>query len=148
MACLHSSYIIRKDVLVYIIPAGPTDEGVHIFRQPGINGDEAMAHGVGELDAVGVQGLAADEAARTAVEVVAGQGIAQVTAVNPDLMGPSRVQDDLEQAVVPTSCEAGEIGPGRLSVEADTAGNDAIGTSSDGGVYSCDPRWVSSLTDG
>lgn len=107
-----------------------------------------MAHGVGELDAVGVQGLAADEAARTAVEVVAGQGIAQVTAVNPDLMGPSRVQDDLKQAVVPTRCEAGEIGPGRLSVEADTAGDDAIGTSSDGGVYSCDPRWVSSLTDG
>ena len=148
MACLHSSYIIRKDVLVCIIPAGPLDEGVHIFRQPGINGDEAMAHGVGELEAVGVQGLAADEAARTAVEVVAGQGIAQVTAVDPDLMGPSRVQDDLEQAVVPTSCEAGEIGPGRLSVEADTAGDDAIGTSSDGGVYSCDPRWVSSLTDG
>lgn len=100
-----------------------------------------------ELETVGMQGLAADEVARTAVEVVAGQGIAQVTAVDPYLMGPARVQDDLEQAVVLAGCEAGEIGPGRLAVEADTAGDDAIGTSSDGGVYSCDPRRVSSLTD-
>lgn len=101
---------------MYIIPAGPLDEGVHIFRQPGINGDEAVRHGMNELDAVGVQGLAADEAARTAVEVVAGQGIAEVTAVDANLMGPSRVEDDLEQAVVRACSEAGEVGPGRLAI--------------------------------
>lgn len=52
---------------MYIIPAGLTDEGVHIFRQLGINGNEAMRHGVGKLQAVGVKRLALHEAARTAV---------------------------------------------------------------------------------
>lgn len=102
---------------------------------------------MGKLETVGVQGLAADEAARTAVEVITSQGVAQITAVDPYLMGTACVQDDLEQAVVVTGSEAGEIGPGWLAVEADTAGNDAIGTSSDRGVYSCDPRRVSSLAD-
>lgn len=55
---------------MYIIPAGLTDEVVHIFRQPGINGDEAMCHGVGKLQAVGVEGLALYEASAAAVEVV------------------------------------------------------------------------------
>ena len=44
--------------------------------------------------------------------------------------------------------KAGEIRMSRFAVFADAAGNDAVGTSSDGGVYSCDPRWVSSLTNG
>lgn len=63
-------------------------------------------------------------------------------------MSPTRMQDDLEQAVFVALGKAGEIGMSRLAVEPDTAGNDAVGTSSDGGVYSCDPRRVSSLTNG
>ena len=63
-------------------------------------------------------------------------------------MSPTRMQDDLEQAVFVALRKAGEIGMSRLAVEPDTAGNDAVGTSSDGGVYSCDPRRVSSLTNG
>lgn len=55
---------------MYIIPAGLTDEGAHIFRQPGINGNEAMRHGVGKLQAVGVEGLTLYEASTAAVEVV------------------------------------------------------------------------------
>ena len=55
---------------MYIIPAGLTDEGVHIFRQPGINGNEAMCHGVGKLQTVGVEGLTLYEAPAAAVEVV------------------------------------------------------------------------------
>ena len=80
---------------MYIIPAGPTDEGVHIFRQPGINGNEAMCHGVGKLQAVGVKGLTLHELAGTAVKVVADEGIAEITAVDPNLMGSPRMQDDL-----------------------------------------------------
>ena len=59
--------VTYRIVLMYIIPAGLTDEGVHIFRQLGINGNEAMRHGVGKLQAVGVKRLALHEAARTAV---------------------------------------------------------------------------------
>ena len=53
---------------MYIIPAGLADEGAHIFRQPGINGNEAMRHGVGKLQAVGVEGLTLYEAPAAAVE--------------------------------------------------------------------------------
>ena len=62
--------VTYRIVLMYIIPAGLTDEGVHIFRQPGINGNEAMCHGVGKLQAVGVEGLTLYEAPAAAVEVV------------------------------------------------------------------------------
>lgn len=55
---------------MYIIPTSLTDESVHIFGQSGINGNEAMAHGVGKLQAVGVKGLALYEAPAAAVEVV------------------------------------------------------------------------------
>ena len=68
--------------------------------------------------------------------------------MDPDLMSPSGMKHHLEQTVFSGSCQAGEIGMSRLAVEPDTAGNDAVGTSSDGGVYSCDPRRVSSLTNG
>lgn len=63
-------------------------------------------------------------------------------------MSPSGMKHHLEQTVFIAPGKAGEIGMSRLAVEPDAAGNDAVGTSSDGGVYSCDPRWVSSLTNG
>lgn len=68
--------------------------------------------------------------------------------MDPNLMSPSGMKHHLEQTVFSRPRQAGEIGMSRLAVEPDAAGNDAVGTSSDGGVYSCDPRRVSSLTNG
>ena len=63
-------------------------------------------------------------------------------------MSPSGMKYHLEKTVFIAPGKAGEIRMSRFAVFADAAGNDAVGTSSDGGVYSCDPRWVSSLTNG
>ena len=48
-------------------------------------------------------------------------------------MSPSGMQYDLEQTVFVIPGQAGKIGMSLLSIGPDAAGNDAVGTSSDGG---------------
>ena len=59
-----------------------------------MNGNTLTCHRMNKLQPIGVQRLALDILSGAAVQIVAGQGIAQITAVDTNLMRTARMKRD------------------------------------------------------
>lgn len=81
-----------------------------------MNGNTLTCHRMNKLQPIGVQRLALDILSGAAVQIVAGQGIAQITAVDTNLMRTARMKRDLQQTPVRIRRQPSKIRPSGLTV--------------------------------